>query len=58
MCSCQRQQVPPVLLAVPVDDTQKMLIFFKQQYIVFKKLFIAIILLSDGDTVSKSDYKS
>ena len=29
MCSCQRQQVPPVLLAVPVDDTQKMLIFFQ-----------------------------
>ena len=58
MCSCQRQQVPPVLLAVPVDDTQKMLIFFKQQYIVFKKLFIAIILLSVGDTVSRSDYKS
>ena len=29
MYSCQRQQVPPVLLAVPVDDTQKMLIFFQ-----------------------------
>ena len=29
MCSCQRQQVPQVLLAVPVDDTQKMLIFFQ-----------------------------
>ena len=58
MYSCQRQQVPPVLLAVPIDDMQKNVNFFQQEHIVFKKLFIAIIVLSVGDTVSKSDYKS
>ena len=29
MCSCRRQQLPPVLLAVPIDDMQKNVNFFQ-----------------------------
>ena len=58
MCSCQRQQVPPVLLAVPVDDTQKKVNFFSNNSILYSRNYLLQQLLSVGDTVSKSDYKS
>ena len=40
MYSCQRQQVPPVLLAVPVDDTQKKVNFFSNNSILYSRNYL------------------